>query len=296
MNPMIQQNLRDRLRRHVRCLAGDIGERNVYNPDALTAAEHYIRDALADLGYEVARQPTTAGGVTSANLEATLPGTDLPDEIILIGAHYDTVPGSPGADDNGSAVAALLELAGLHRESASRRTIRFVAFTNEEPPFFATGAQGSGVYARAARRRGDDIRLMMSLEMLGYYRSQPGTQRYPPFMRWFYPDRGDFIALVSDFRSRRRMRRFAGAFREASGFPLEHAAMFSFVPGAAWSDHLSFWRSGYRAFMVTDTAFFRNPYYHTPQDTPDKLDYGRLADVTRGLSGALQRLADAATV
>ena len=148
------------------------------------------------------------------------------------------------------------------------------------------------MYCSAARERDDDIRLMISLEMLGYYRDEPGSQHYPPLFRWFYPSRGDFIALVSNFRSRRQMRRFARAFRDSTDLPLEHAATFSFVPGAAWSDHLSFWRNGYRAFMVTDTAFLRNSYYHTALDTPDKLDYPRLSDATRGLSGAVRKLAD----
>lgn len=292
MDPMSNDSLRIRLKRRVQHLAGDIGERNVQRPGALKACEHYIRQSLEDLGYEVVRQPVTAGGVTSANLEVNRFGSERPGEIILVGAHYDTVPGSPGADDNGSAVAALLELARLHRESPARRSVRFVAFTNEEPPFFHTHSQGSRIYAEAARQRGDDIRLMISLEMLGYYSEHPGSQRYPPLFRWFYPDRGDFIALVSNFRSRAAMRRFARAFRDSSDFPLEHAATFAAIPGVAWSDHFSFWACGYRAFMLTDTAFFRNPYYHTPSDTPDTLDFERLARVTEGVSGALCKLAD----
>lgn len=288
-----RSSLRRRLRHHVLHLAAEIGERNVWNPGALRAAEDYIRDDFAHRGGEVAAQTTTQHGVASSNLEATCRGTERPDEIILVGAHYDTVPGSPGADDNASAVAALLELARLHSASPSRRTVRYVAFTNEEPPFFHTGSQGSRIYARAARERGDDIRVMLSLEMLGYYRDEPGSQQYPPLFRWFYPDRGNFIALVSNFRSRPQMRRVARAFRGASDFPLEHAATFAFVPGVAWSDHLSFWKSGYPALMVTDTAFFRNPHYHTPADTPGTLDYERLAAVTQGLHGALRRLADA---
>lgn len=279
------------MERRVRHLAGDIGERNVQRPGALKAAEHYIRESLEDLGYEVARQPVAADGVTSANLEVGRLGRERPGEIILVGAHYDTVPGSPGADDNGSAVAALLELARLHRDLPSRCSLRFVAFTNEEPPYFHTSAQGSRIYAEAARLRGDDIRLMVSLEMLGYYSEQPGSQRYPPLFRWFYPDRGDFIALVSNFRSRTGMRRFARAFRDSSDFPLEHAATFAAIPGVAWSDHFSFWACGYRAFMITDTAFFRNPHYHKPSDTPDTLDFERLARVTEGVSGALHKLA-----
>lgn len=293
---MSDDSLRIRLQRSVRHLAGDIGERNVLRPGALKASENYIRRCFEDLGYEVVLQPTTVGGVTSANLEVSRFGSERPGEIILVGAHYDTVPGSPGADDNGSAVAALLELARLHRDSPSRRSVRFVAFTNEEPPFFHTRSQGSRIYAEAARQRGDDIRLMISLEMLGYYSERPGSQHYPPLFRWFYPDRGDFIALVSNFRSRAGMRRFARQFRESSDFPLEHAATFAAIPGVAWSDHFSFWACGYRAFMVTDTAFFRNPHYHMPSDTPDKLDFERLARATEGISNALHKLADSGSL
>ncbi len=281
----------DRLRRHVERLAGEIGERNVYRPQALHAAEDYIRDFWVMQGYELRAQEYTVGGVHSANLEVTLQGHERPGEVILVGAHYDTVPGSPGADDNASGVAALLELSRLLQESKPRYSLRFVAFVNEEAPFFFTSQQGSMVYATAARSRGDRIRLMVSLEMLGYYRDAPGSQCYPPVFRWFYPDRGNFIALVSNLRTRREMRRLAAAFRAGSTFPLEHAATFSWIPGVAWSDHLSFWRQGYRALMVTDTAFFRNPNYHAATDTPETLDYRRLAEVTAGLAGALERSA-----
>ncbi len=154
-------------------------------------------------------------------------------------------------------------------------TVRFVAFVNEEPPSFFTGQQGSAVYAKAARGRGDDIRLMVSLETIGCYFDEPGSQRYPPLFRYFFPDRGNFLGLVSDFRSGRALRRMARTFRRHSEFPLEHVATFRWVPGVAWSDHLSFWRCGYRALMVTDTAFYRYRYYHTPEDTPDKVAYPR---------------------
>jgi len=279
-----------RLRRHVQYLAGEIGVRNVFRPEALRAAEDYIREVWSEQGQAVEEQTYTCKDIPSVNLEVTLPGEDPEAPMLLIGAHYDTVSTSPGADDNASAVAALLELPRLLQSAALGCTLRFVAFVNEEPPFFFTARQGSAVYAKAARRRDERIRLMLSLEMLGYYRTERRTQRYPPVFRWFYPDRGDFIALVSNFRSRREMRRLATAFRAVSSFPLEHAATFAWIPGVAWSDHWSFWRRGYRAVMVTDTAFFRNPNYHGPRDTPDTLDYPRLEQVTLGLAGALARL------
>ena len=280
----------ERLRNHVLQLADEIGERNVYRPQALHAAEQYIKDSWQEMGYEVHAQEYEVEGVRSANLEINIPGSQYGDEILLVGAHYDTVAGSPGANDNASGVAVLLELSRLLIMASPQRSLRFVAFVNEEPPFFFSKQQGSMRYARAARRRGDDIRLMLSLETIGYYCSEPNSQRYPPLFRYFYPNRGNFIAFVSNFRSFRQLRRLTVAFRESCDVPVQRVATFSWIPGVAWSDHLSFWLRGYRAVMVTDTAFYRYPYYHSPEDTAEKLDYERLADVTQGLYGALSTL------
>ncbi|MEN8261823.1 MAG: M28 family peptidase, partial [Pseudomonadota bacterium] len=174
---------------------------------------------------------------------------------------------------------------------STRCSVRFVAFVNEEPPFFMTSRMGSLIYAREARRRGDQILFMACLETIGYYTGVPGSQSYPPLFRFFYPDRGNFIALVSDIRSRGVMLRMARAFRQHSDFPLESTTGVSFIPGIAWSDHAAFWEQGYQAFMVTDTAPFRYPFYHTAEDTPDKVDYPSLARVVAGLGGALAELA-----
>lgn len=280
-----------RLATHVRRLAGEIGERNVFRPTALAAAADYIESVWRTQGYPVVRQTYEVEGVRCANLEATRPGRDRGREILLIGAHYDSVLGSPGADDNASGVAALLELARLFAETSPAMTVRFVAFTNEEAPFFLGQRQGSAVYARAARARGDDVRLMVSLEMLGFYCETPGSQHYPPLFRWFYPDRGDFLAFVANWRSRRVMREAARLFRAGSDFPLEHVATLSVIPGVSWSDHRSFWREGYRAFMATDTAFYRYAHYHTAQDTPDKLAYSGLTRATEGLFRCFAALA-----
>lgn len=282
----------DRLRQHVYHLAVTIGERNVYHPQALREAEKYIIQNWRALGYKIVPQECTVEGVRSNNLEIERPGSAFPEEIILIGAHYDSVRGSPGANDNGSGVAALLELSRLFADVEPARTVRFVVFTNEEPPFFFSGQQGSLLYAREARRRNDDIRMMISLETIGSYSNAPGSQTYPPLFRFFYPDRGNFVAFVSNFRSRRVMRKLALAFRASTDFPLEHVATFSTIPGVAWSDHLSFWRKRYRAMMITDTAFYRYPYYHTRQDTPEKLNYNEFAKMTNGLFKALVLLAE----
>ena len=243
-------------------------------------------------GYEVASYWYDARGLRCANLEVTRFGRRCPEQILLVGAHYDSVIGSPGANDNASGIAALLELSRLFTKAAPAVSLRFVAFVNEEPPFFMSRKQGSFVYACDARRRGDDIRLMVSLETLGCYRDENGSQRYPPLFRLFYPDKGNFVGFVSDFRSRRLMRRLVTSFRAGSDFPAEHIATFRWVPGVAWSDHLSFWRLGYPALMVTDTAFYRYPYYHSANDTPEKLAYPQLAQLTEGLFRALSTVSE----
>jgi Zn-dependent M28 family amino/carboxypeptidase len=188
-------------------------------------------------------------------------------------------------------VAALLEMSRCLAGEEPERTIRFVAFVNEEPPFFSTPQMGSDVYARAARARGDDIRLMMSLETIGYHRDEPGSQRYPPLFGLFYPDRGNFIAFITTLRWRHLLRQAVQAFRTHSDFPVEGLATLRLIPGVAWSDHLSFWRHRYPALMVTDTAFYRYPHYHMPEDTPDKLPYDALARVTAGLCRTVSALA-----
>ena len=280
----------DQLREHVYVLAAEIGERNVFRPQALREAEDYITGQWRQQGYSVVRQAYHAHGVECANLEITRPGTRKADEIILIGAHYDSVKGSPGANDNASAVAAVIELSGRFARLNPEVTLRFVAFVNEEPPFFFWNSMGSAVYAKAARERGDPIRCMLSLEMLGYYSDKPGSQRYPPLFKYFYPGRGNFISFVSNLRSRGLMREAVRAFQESSSFPIEHIATFEWIPGISWSDQLSFWRQGYRAFMVTDTAFYRYRHYHTREDTPDKLCYEAFARCCNGLLGCFSRL------
>lgn len=284
--------LAGRLESHVRALAETIGERNVWHPRALADAANYIEQQWRAFGYRVIRQCYEVEGVDCCNLEITRAGTGHPEEILLIGAHYDSVLGSPGANDNGSGVAVMLELARRFAEASPDRSVRFVAFVNEEPPFFYRGQMGSMIYAKAARRRGDDVRLMLSLETVGYYSERAGSQHYPPLFRYFYPDKADFIAFVSNFRSRGMLRRFATAFREHSSFPAEAVATFSFIPGVGWSDHRSFWKCGYPALMVTDTAFYRYPHYHAPSDEPGELDYCAVAAVTGGLGKAVLILAN----
>jgi Zn-dependent M28 family amino/carboxypeptidase len=288
---MSEESLEYRLRHHVHTLSAEIGERNVFRPHALWAAADYIRAEWRTQGYQVASQSYRAEGVNSENLEITRTGSRKPDEILLIGAHYDSVMGSPGANDNGSGVAALLEISRFMAGLAPEKTVRLVAFVNEEPPFFYWGPMGSLVYAKAARKRGDDIRLMISLEMLGCFSDEPDSQSYPPLLKYFYPNRGNFIAFVSNLRSRKVLKQAVAAFRVHSDFPCESLAAPYFIPGVGWSDQLSFWRQGYRAIMVTDTAFYRYAYYHTGRDTAEKLNYPAMARVVEGLQKAVGGLA-----
>lgn len=285
--------LEEHLRAHVEKLACEIGERNVWRPNALHMAADYIRDTWCQLGYEVHAQGYDAKGVWSENLSIEIPGGKLANEIILAGAHYDSVKGSPGADDNASGVAALLEIAQLLGGKKPERTLRLVAFVNEEPPFFYFGKMGSKVYAHAARERDDDIRMMISFEMLGCYNNQLGSQKYPPFMRWFYPDQGNFIGFVSNLKSRNALKEFSQAFAASSDFPFETLASPAIVPGVAWSDQISFWHQGYQALMVTDTAFYRYQHYHRATDTPEKINFYQMSRVVNGLAGTLAILVKA---
>jgi len=290
---MADADLSGRLRGHVAALAGVIGARGRHRPDAYAAARDYIRRELTGAGYRVAEQVFPCHGVEVANLEVVREGRDRALPCWVVGAHYDTVAGSPGADDNGSGVAALIEIARALWPLAPERDVRLVAFANEEAPFFAGPAQGSMVYAEALAAAGTRVHRMASLEMLGYYDTAPGSQRYPPLMKRFYPDRADFIGLVGNLASRGAVKELAAAFRGGSPFPCETLAAPEWVPGVALSDQYAFWRRRIPAVMVTDTAFYRNPHYHTASDLPETLDYERLAAVTAGLAGAFARLAGA---
>ena len=276
-----------RLRRHVAVLAGEIGERHVWRPSALHAAAEYIGAEFSSLGCRLVPQVYHARGVRCENLEIVVEGAVRSGGIIVVGAHYDTVAGSPGADDNASGVAGLIEIARALSHGRMARTVKLVAFVNEEPPFFYFGEMGSKIYAQAARARGEDIHMMLSLEMLGCYSDAPRSQRYPPLLRWFYPERGNFIGFVSNLRSRHALSELVGAFKANCDFPVESLASPAFVPSVAWSDQLSFWRVGYPAVMVTDTAFYRYSHYHRASDTPDRIRYREMARVVGGLARAI---------
>jgi Zn-dependent M28 family amino/carboxypeptidase len=286
--------LREELRANVQKLAGEIGERNMWHYAKLNAAADFIEDSFSRAGLRTRRDSYETGGQPCHNIEAEIPGNGA--EIIVIGAHYDSVFGSPGANDNGSGAAAVLALA--HRFGASEtersaprstpnKTLRFVAFVNEEPPYFLSGEMGSQVYARRCKERGDKISAMISLETIGYFSDAPYSQTYPsPGLGLFYPKIGNFIGFVSNVQSRALLRRVIGLFRKHAKIPSEAASLPAFIPGVSWS----FWQHGYPAIMVTDTAPFRYPYYHSSNDMPDKLDYDRFTLVVSAMQKVIQEL------
>ena len=286
-----QAEIRGHLREHVETLAGKIGERNPYRAAALDAAAQYLRSTLTQLGYEVHEQPYKVESYTARNLWIEIPGSSKPTEIVVVGAHYDSVFGTPGANDNGSGVAALLELARMFRGQQSPRTLRLVFFTLEEPPYFQTDSMGSMVYARSLRAQKVNVVAMLSLETIGYYSDAKGSQHYPAPLAARYPDTGNFIAFASNPASRELLTRVIAKFREAAKFPSEGGAVPESITGAGWSDQWSFWQVGYPGVMVTDTAIFRYPDYHQPSDTPDKVDYDRVARVVAGLKVVIADLA-----
>ncbi len=278
-----QRKLEGELRTYVQHLAGTIGERNLFRYKQLVAAAEYITKTLAGMSYEVHRQKYRVSGRICENLEVELRGADKSEEILLIGAHYDSVQGSPGANDNATGVAAVLALARSFAKVQLPRTLRFVAFTNEEPPFFQSRHMGSRVYAQRSRERGERIVLMLSVETIGYYSNEPGSQSYPFPLSFFYPSTANFIAFVSNIENAPWVKHLLAAFRHHAKFPAEGGALWEWIPGVAWSDHWSFWKEGYPGVMITDTAPNRYPHYHTSADTPAKVDFPRMARVVSGL-------------
>jgi Zn-dependent M28 family amino/carboxypeptidase len=282
--------------RDIRKLASEIGERNVWLHRNLAAASDFIEVSLAKAGYSVNRQTFCAEGKICSNLEAEISGMAHPDEIVVVGAHYDTVFGSPGADDNSSGVAAALALARHFAGRESARTLRFVLFANEEPPFFQTKEMGSLVYTKSCRARNDNIVAMLCLESIGYYSEQPNSQEYPFPYSYIYPSTGDFIGFVSNLSSRKLLHTVIGSFRRNCKFPSQGGAAPGLVPGVGWSDHWSFWRQGYSAVMVTDTAPYRYPFYHAPEDTADRVCCDHLTRIVSGLQTTIAELFELTTI
>lgn len=277
------------LRQDIGVLAGSIGERNIYCYSKLLEAEDYIEHRFLESDLKIRRQEYEAKGHVFANIEATVRGAVQPNAVFVVGAHYDTHRGSPGANDNSSGVAALLTL-GEHL--AARRpacTIRLVAFTNEERPFLRTRKMGSRVYAQRCRARGEKIVGMLSLETIGYCSEERGSQKLSLFGR-LLPRRGNFLAMVSNRTSRPLLRQTASTLQPHLQFRIKTVALPGAFPGARSSDQWSFWKEGYPALMLTDTAPLRYPFYHLAEDTPDKLCWEFLGGVVRGLGETLEEI------
>lgn len=282
---------RERIRAHVQMLAGTIGGRNAVRYEGLRRAADYIKSELRSYSYRPQQQSFSVDGITFENVEAELGSMEDANGIVIVGAHYDTAGGLPGANDNASGVAAGLELARQFANRKFTHQIRWVFFANEEPPYFQTTGMGSYVYAKRCHERGEKVLAMLSLETIGYYSSEPGSQSYPVSFHPGYPNRGDFLGFVSNFKSAGLLRSALRSFRRATSLPAVGAAAPASIPGIAWSDQWAFWEFGYKALMLTDTAPYRYPYYHTAEDTPEKLDYDRLARAATGTAAIVADLA-----
>lgn len=274
------------LEQHVRMLSNTLPSRND-NPDTLALSADYIETVLRASGARVSLQRYKVSGIEYRNVIAQF-GPDT-QERIVIGAHYDSAEGFPGADDNASGVAGLLELARLFGAKAPRQQIELVAYTLEEPPYFRTQHMGSAVHAQQRQAQGASIRFMLALEMIGYYSEQQDSQTFPaPLLGLFYPSQGNFIALVGRLGDFALIRAAKRSMRQSSDLPVYSINAPAWIPGIDFSDHLNYWQYGIPAIMVTDTAFYRNYHYHSAQDTAEKLDYLRMAKVVTGVEAFIR--------
>jgi Zn-dependent M28 family amino/carboxypeptidase len=292
MSTDIIQSITDRARRTVETLAGDYPSRHGSNPIVLDGAATFIEKEFASLGYQVQTLWYVSDGVQVRNIIVEKKGQSPESASIVIGAHYDTVVGTPGADDNATGIAGLIELSRLLKEHKNERTIRFVAFPHEEPPYFYTQQMGSRQYARTLKETGQNILAMLTLEMIGYA-GKGFRQLYPlPWMRLIgrYPEDGNYIALVSNLRSAGVLSKVRKAMRRKGTVDVESLCAPGFIPPLFLSDHSSFWKYGFPALMITDTAFLRNSHYHSATDTANTLNYEFLAHVVEAVHDAVLAL------
>ncbi|MFK7961114.1 MAG: M28 family peptidase [Phycisphaerales bacterium] len=272
-------------------IAEDIGPRHLLVAERLGETAAWMASRFAAAGFDVSRQTYAVGGVDVSNVIAERRGTTRPEEILIVGAHYDTVASTAGADDNGSGVVATLALADRLAAFAPERTLRFVGFVNEEPPWFGTDDMGAVRYARLCASRNETIVGMISLESIGYFDDAPGSQEYPRAFAWRYPDTGNFVAFVGNLRSSGFARDCIRRFRQHAAVPSEGVTAPGWITGLSFSDHRAFWEIGVPAIMVTGTAMFRNPHYHRPGDRHDVVDDERLWWVIDGMEPVIRELA-----
>lgn len=281
----------ENLEKFVNKLSEDLVPRNAEHPENLDSVASWIHDCFKPFTDRIEYQPFSTGNMTVRNIRAFF-GPDSPERIV-IGAHYDVAGPFPGADDNASGVAGLVELARLLADEELSMSVELVSYPLEEPPFFNTRKMGSYVHAFSLKEEEINVRAMLALEMIGYFSDEPNSQRYPLFLlRPFYPSRGNFIAVVGNLFQRSVVRTVRNSMRNVSPLPVESINAPKLLPGIAFSDHLNYWKAGFQAAMITDTAFYRNPNYHTAFDLPDTLDYNRMAQVVTGVFAAVKALAD----
>ncbi len=281
----------ERLKAHVRVLSSITPARNHANPTSINMAAEYIIREFKAYGYKSSQQAYKVGKSTYRNIIASY-NTEKKTRII-IGAHYDVCGDQPGADDNASGIAGLLELARLvmkYRPEINYR-VDFAAYPLEEPPYFATESMGSFVHAKSLSGTKTDVRLMVALEMLGYFTDEDDSQEYPSrIMKLFYPERGNFIAVVGRLSDASYIDRIASSLRNTRSIPVETLRAPEILSGVDFSDHRNFWKFGFNAVMVTDTAHYRNRNYHMKSDTIETIDFKRMTLVVTGLYTALVEL------
>lgn len=280
----------ERLKAHVQALSLAMSPRDYLHPDNLDQVAAYVRHKFEMARGSVSEQPYETGGRRYRNVIARF-GPDTAERIV-VGAHYDACMPYPGADDNASGVAGLIELAHLFGHTPPPMQVELVAYTLEEPPYFRSRQMGSAVHARGLKEQGIQVRAMLSLEMIGYFSDAPDSQTFPTTgLRLFYPSQGNFIAVVGNLGQTKLTRKIKRAMREAGALPVYSINSPGWLPGVDFSDHLNYWQAGYPAVMITDTSFYRNKNYHTPQDTPDTLDYQRMAMVVKAVYAGVVKVA-----
>lgn len=288
--------LADSLEAHVKKLSYEIGDRSVFKYDKLSEAADYITEQFKSFGYEVSFQDTEFPGFEAKNIIAVKKGVVNPDAYVIIGAHYDTFF-NPGADDNASGIAGMLEIAKMLSKENTRRSLKFIAFVNEESPFYTSKYSGSIYYIKKANQRDENIRAVIIMDMIGYYSEKLFSQRYPPVVfSMFYPNRANFIGVYSNWDSRWLKHRLMASFKKTSKFPIHGVSVASF-PGVGFSDQVPFWLANYDAVLVVDTARYRNPHYHgryanKKTDTYETIDYQKMAEVVRGLKVGILDIAN----
>jgi len=289
---VVEKSLAERLHDDVTTLSVRYGERSMQRVETLNASADWVAEQLEDAGLTVRRQRLDVSGQVVENVSTTLPGTEWPDELVVIGAHYDTAAGSPGANANGSGVAATLALAKMLSAAEHRRSVVLVFFACSVEPFMQTDSMGSLIWARAAEAGGQEVVAMLSLDSLGYYTDEPATQHFPREIASFYPKVGDFVSVVGNFPSAGLANRVIGLFRDVASVPSEMGVGMPSWDGVGWSDHWSFWQCGWPALIVSDSGPYRDPAYQRWNDRAGRLDYETMARIVVALESVVTHLAN----